>query len=243
MIEPHLRMPRFHLQTCGAVLAGDVHRGRHARSSRRALGACLGFALLSAGLVTPAAADKIKHTIAVFAGLDKITGRIISFEVASNETVQFGSLQITERACYTRPPTEAPQTTSFLEVDDIDAANNYKRIFSGWMFASSPGLHALEHPVYDVWLVDCKGAAELVATPPETAAIEPAPPEAAKPSPAPSPSAPKPAKPKRKPETDDVVGDRNNPVDVPPPPGFVQPERRTPTQRYYPTNPPGPAPF
>ncbi len=122
----------------------------------------------------PALADRITHPTAVFSGLDKITGRIISFEVATNETVQFGSLQITERACYTRPATEAPQTITFAEVDEIDAKKQYKRIFSGWMFASSPGLNGIEHPVYDVWLTDCKGGIEVQKAPAETAEAVPA---------------------------------------------------------------------
>ena len=138
---------------------------------RHFLGLALGGALLGfAG--TPAAADRISHPTAVFSGLDKITGRIISFEVATNETVQFGSLQITEKACYTRPATEAPQTITFAQVDEIDAKKQYKRIFSGWMFASSPGLNGIEHPVYDVWLTDCKGGKEVQKSP-ETASAEP----------------------------------------------------------------------
>ena len=114
-------------------------------------------AAAAAGLASPAHADKIKHPTAVFAGLDKITGRIISFDVAIDETVQFGALQVTPRICYTRPLTEAPLTDAFVEVDDVGsgAANDYKRIFGGWMFAASPGLHAVEHPVYDVWLTEC----------------------------------------------------------------------------------------
>ena len=86
-----------------------------------------------------ALADKISNPIAVFDGLDKITGRIISFEVAINETVQFGALQITPRVCYSRPPTDAPQTDAFAQVDEIDELKQTKRIFSGWMFADSPG--------------------------------------------------------------------------------------------------------
>jgi hypothetical protein len=93
----------------------------------------------------------------VFAGLDKITGRIISFDVAINETVQFGALQVTPRVCYSRPPTETPNTDSFVEVDEVTLQGEIKRIFTGWMFAASPGLHAVEHPIYDVWLTDCKG--------------------------------------------------------------------------------------
>ena len=142
-------------------------------------------ALLGAALaaVAPSAgrAESIRHPTAVFAGLDKITGRIINFDVAIDETVQFGTLQVTPRVCNTRPQTEAPLTTTFVEVDEQqpkadqkrDPENpgrtpvkyEAKRIFSGWMFASSPGLHGVEHPVYDVWLVNCKGGKEVVAQP------------------------------------------------------------------------------
>ena len=103
-------------------------------------------------------AQKIPNPTAVFSGLDKITGRIISFDVAINETVRFGALEVTPRACYTRPPTEAPTTDGFIEVDEVTLQGELKRIFTGWMFAASPGLNAVEHPIYDVWLTDCKGA-------------------------------------------------------------------------------------
>jgi hypothetical protein len=117
----------------------------------------------------PAAADKYRNPTAIFAGLDKITGRIIAFEVQVNETVQFGALQLTPKVCYTRPVTERPQTTSFIEVDEITFNNESKRIFNGWMFAASPGLNAIEHPVYDIWLTGCKGATErdLIKGPPD----------------------------------------------------------------------------
>ncbi len=111
----------------------------------------------------PATADKIKNPTAVFSGLDKITGRIVTFEVAIDETVQFGALQMTPRVCYSRPPTETPKTTAFLEVDEVTLDSKYRRIFTGWMFASSPGLHAIEHPIYDVWLTDCKGGTDVIA--------------------------------------------------------------------------------
>ena len=104
----------------------------------------------------PAAADKISNPVAVFAGLDKITGRIIAFDVYMDETVQFGALQVTPRVCYNRPPTEEPQTDAFVEVDEIGLNRKVKRIFTGWMFAASPGLHAVDNAVYDVWLTDCK---------------------------------------------------------------------------------------
>ncbi len=116
---------------------------------------------------TVAYADKIKNPTAVFAGLDKITGRTIAFEVAIDETVQFGSLQLTPRVCYSRPSYDSPQTDTFVEVEEISQTNEYKRIFSGWMFASSPGLSAVEHPVYDLWLTDCKGGKDIIKVAPE----------------------------------------------------------------------------
>jgi hypothetical protein len=135
-------------------------------------------------------AQKIPNTTAMFSGLDKITGRIISFDVALNETVQFGALQVTPRVCYTRPVTEASNTDAFIEVDEITLQGEIKRIFSGWMFAASPGLHAVEHPIYDVWLADCKGPQQ-----PAVAAVEPAP------APPPQKQAPRqqPARPKQLP--------------------------------------------
>lgn len=102
--------------------------------------------------------QRIANPTAVFSGLDKITGRIFPFEVAIDETVQFGALQVTPRACYTRPPTEPQNTTGFVEVDEITLDGKMRRIFSGWMFAASPGLNAVEHAIYDAWLVDCKNA-------------------------------------------------------------------------------------
>ncbi len=104
----------------------------------------------------PAFAARINNKVAVFSGIDKITGRIITFDVYIDETVQFGALQVTPKVCYSRPPSEPQKTTSFVEVDEITLDRKIRRIFTGWMFADSPGLNAVEHPVYDVWLVNCK---------------------------------------------------------------------------------------
>ncbi len=109
----------------------------------------------------------ITNKRAVFVGLDKISGRTIKFDAALGETVQFGALQVTPRTCYTRPPTEATKTDAFVEVDEVTLKGGIKRIFSGWMFALSPGLNAVEHPIYDVWLIDC-------AAPVETTLAQPA---------------------------------------------------------------------
>lgn len=126
-------------------------------------------------LVEPPA-QKITNPTAVFAGLDKITGRITTFDVAINETVRFGALEVTPRACYTRPPTENANTDGFIEVDELTLQGELRRIFTGWMFAASPGLNAVEHPIYDVWLTDCKGGAppQVVEAAPETAPAAPA---------------------------------------------------------------------
>ena len=114
------------------------------------------FIALALGVPSAVSAEPIANPIAVFAGLDKITARITAFEVPVGQTVQFGALRVTPRACYTRPPTEPPRTDAFVEVDEIKLNNEIARLFTGWMFASSPGLHAVEHPVFDVWLTDCK---------------------------------------------------------------------------------------
>ncbi len=103
----------------------------------------------------------------MFSGLDKITGRITAFDAAIGETVQFGALQVTARACYSRPPTETPLTDGFVEVDEVTLQGEVRRVFTGWMFAASPGLHAVEHAVYDVWLVDCKGGAQAAIADPQ----------------------------------------------------------------------------
>ncbi len=128
----------------------------------------------AADVVTAPPPQRISNPTAVFSGLDKITGRITAFDAAIGETVQFGALQVTARACYSRPPTETPLTDGFVEVDEVTLQGEVRRVFTGWMFAASPGLHAVEHAVYDVWLVDCKGGAQAaVADSPPTPATAP----------------------------------------------------------------------
>ena len=131
-------------------------------------------------IVTEPPAQKVINKKAVFSGLDKITGRIINFDVDIGETVQFGALRVKPDACYTRPATEATNTDAFVEVEEITLQGEVKKIFSGWMFAASPGLHGVEHPIYDIWLTDCKGPEQTVAT----QADAPAPPPPPQPKPA-----------------------------------------------------------
>ena len=98
-----------------------------------------------------ATAGRLPNPIAVFNGLDKITGVTTTFEIPIGEEKRFGGLIVKPEACYTRPPTEEPKTTTFVEVDEVISNDTRKRIFSGWMFAESPGLNAVEHPIFDVW--------------------------------------------------------------------------------------------
>lgn len=128
--------------------------------------AIAGTAVLS--MTAAADAARITNPVAVFSGIDKITGRITTFDVYIGETVQFGALQVTPRVCYSRDDTEAPKTDTFVEVDEITLDRKIRRIFTGWMFADSPGLNAVEHPVYDVWLNSCKAKSDL--PPPDSAA-------------------------------------------------------------------------
>ncbi len=93
--------------------------------------------------------------LAVLRGLDKVTARVREYELPVGQTMRMGGLEITVKACHTRPPEEPPESTAFLEIDERRSRGR-ERIFSGWMFASSPALNPLEHPVYDVWVMTCK---------------------------------------------------------------------------------------
>ncbi|CBI76296.1 conserved protein of unknown function [Bartonella clarridgeiae 73] len=113
-----------------------------------------GIAILSA--VSRVLAERVSNEIGIFSGLDKITGRVTSFEVHIGQVYQYGALQIIPRVCYTSSENEPARTTSFVEVNEMTLEKKTRRIFTGWMFADSPGLNAVEHSIYDVWLKDCK---------------------------------------------------------------------------------------
>jgi hypothetical protein len=146
-------------------------------------------------VVSEPPAQKIVNKKASFSGLDKITGRIINFDEDIGETVQFGALRVKTDACYTRPATEAANTDAFVEVDEITLQGEVKRIFSGWMFAASPGLHGVEHPIYDIWLTDCKAPDTTVVTAAPVDAPKPAAPPPAQKRAAPKQAAPRPPPP------------------------------------------------
>lgn len=115
------------------------------------------LAAVCSGLPWTAAAraERIENPVAVFAALDKVTARISKLEVPLNQTVRFGALNVTPRVCYSRPPTETPKTTAFVEINERQLDGSATKLFTGWMFAESPGLNAVEHPVFDIWLTGC----------------------------------------------------------------------------------------
>ncbi len=119
------------------------------------LSACAAAAALAFS-ADGARAQRFENQVAVFAALDKVTARISRLEVPLNQTQEFGSLKVTPRVCYSRPPDEPPKTSTFVEVEETLLDGKSNRIFSGWMFAESPGLNAVEHPIFDVWLTGCE---------------------------------------------------------------------------------------
>jgi hypothetical protein len=195
---------RFAAIPSGALIVALLAGAALAQSqSQRAAPARPGAATAAA---PPAARDRVDHTTAEFAGLDKITGRIIKFDVRIGETVQFGALQVTPRACAQRL-VGTHDHVGFVEVDEITLRNEIRRIFNGWMFAASPGLNAVEHPIYDVWLSECKGGTvpQMAAGPragyqgdPESPAVEGSQPAVPAPRRAPQPRPPQ-AQPPRAP--------------------------------------------
>lgn len=102
------------------------------------------------------AGELIKNKVAVFAALNKVTARISTLEIPLGSEQKFGALTIIPKICTTQPPTEPPSTKSFIEVKERKLNGSQHRLFSGWVFAENPGIHAVEHPVYDVWLTNCK---------------------------------------------------------------------------------------
>lgn len=105
-----------------------------------------------------------EEPVAVLQGLDKITARVSTFVAPIDEVARFGTLDIVARACDKKPPTETPESAAYLEIVDVRPDSPAVEVFNGWMFASSPAISALEHPVYDVWVIDCRKRAEALAS-------------------------------------------------------------------------------
>lgn len=122
--------------------------------ARLAWVAALGF-----GMLMTSAAVAAPYSVTVFGGLDKITAKVSTFEATKDQPTRFGALEVIVRTCDMRPPEETPQTAAYVEIRQINEENNTvdpSPIFKGWIFAESPGLNGLEHPVYDIWLKTCK---------------------------------------------------------------------------------------
>lgn len=134
------------------------------------------IAVLLTGLM-PAAAGAIVPTqeqqIAVLRALDKMTARVEVLEIPVNKPISFGSLIITARTCRVTPPEESPESAAYLDISELKPGEKDAGIFHGWMFASSPALSAMEHPIYDIWLIGCKNPPEPVAPAPASPPVQP----------------------------------------------------------------------
>lgn len=115
------------------------------------------------GLIASAHANT-KPTL-LLRGLDKITGRAFDIVAPLNTPVKFATLTVTARFCYSTPQSETPETAAFVQIDDARPDRPMRRIFSGWMYASSPGLNGMQHPLYDVWAIFCRTNAPGMAAP------------------------------------------------------------------------------
>jgi hypothetical protein len=126
---------------------------------RRLLGAAASACVGVLALAAQAQGPILEHGVAILQGLDKVTARVSPVRAPLDQPTQFGTLEVVVRACRETPPTEPPESAAFLEIRELPPASDVESapvdLFSGWMFASSPAVSALEHPVYDIWVVDC----------------------------------------------------------------------------------------
>jgi len=123
-------------------------------------GILLGLFLSLAALPALADTPTVERPAAILRALDKVTGRVAEIVVAKERPYKFGTIFITVHSCRETTPEEAPESAAFLTVNEFKAGKDKLDIFNGWMFASSPALSAMEHPVYDLWLIGCKSEGE-----------------------------------------------------------------------------------
>ena len=128
---------------------------RHIRRLHRGNKHLLAAVFTIVFVMSTASPQAVERTAVVLQGLDKITARISKFSAELGAPAVFGTLEITARACHKKPPEEPPESAAFLEIREKREGEPVDLLFSGWMFASTPGLSALQHPVYDVWVLDC----------------------------------------------------------------------------------------
>jgi hypothetical protein len=121
-------------------------------------------AVLALSLAGPAfAAAELPRDLVRLQGLDKVTARVSTFDIGVGEVVAFGTLLVGAEACFVAPPTAPPESAAFLRIVDAPAAGPSEVVFSGWMYASSPAVSALDHAVYDVWVLACLDSATVRA--------------------------------------------------------------------------------
>ena len=116
--------------------------------------------LITFFISSAAFATDIPMEIAVLRGLDKVTGRTSTFSIPVGEVGQFGRIFVAPESCYTRPPEESPENAAFLFIYEKSLKGENIELFKGWMFSSNPALSSMEHPVYDVWVLECQKATE-----------------------------------------------------------------------------------
>jgi hypothetical protein len=121
----------------------------------RLLFATAHLSLIASSFLTPQPARAVPYEIAVLQGLDKVTARVSTIDAPVGRVIKFGALEIIARNCDKRPPEETPESAAFIDIWEVRPGEPAAGIFRGWMFASSPALNPLEHPVYDVWVLDC----------------------------------------------------------------------------------------
>jgi hypothetical protein len=121
-------------------------------------GAVLAALLLLLGGTATAQQGWVPQQVAELQALDKVTARVSTLRVPVNRPAQFGSLTISVRACNARPPDEVQDAAAWMEITDSRAPANGAAVFRGWMFANAPGVNMLQHPVYDIRVMECRAA-------------------------------------------------------------------------------------
>ena len=119
------------------------------------------------------AAPSVERPVVRLQALDRITARVSTVDAPVGQEVRFGALAITPHTCLETPPTEPPESVAFLEIDEHEPDGNVGRVFGGWMYASAPAFSAMEHPVYDVWVLSCLSVVSTAAAPVESGATAP----------------------------------------------------------------------
>ncbi|MBR5154122.1 MAG: DUF2155 domain-containing protein [Alphaproteobacteria bacterium] len=112
-------------------------------------------AMLSILTISSAYSKEITTNAALMQSMDKLTGRVKKITVPVNSQIKYGDFSLVLRACKKNPPEETPENFAFVDVTDKSLGDEEYNIFRGWMLSSAPGINAIEHPIYDVWLLEC----------------------------------------------------------------------------------------